>query len=352
MTPMQHQIIPDATTRPDPLVSNDAVLAVAVEETPPDLLQAFAQFLMMDVANGDATEDTVRAYYREVGLWLRWCAAREVDPLWVERVHIETYRQELKARGIGVSTRSHKLSIIRRFYDAAVKHGLLANNPAAGVKGGKDLTLPEDKIRALTEGALDALLCSIPADTLAGRRDRVIVGLMGLHGLRSVEIWRLDHEHLERQGDAALLHVRGKGHKTRVLPLRGDILRAWDDYQDAKAQAGYLVEGAVIVGHGNNGRAARISRRSLENVVNKYLEKTGFKRPGVSCHGLRHTFATVALHNGAKVEYVRDEMGHRLMDTTMTYVRLLSRRQNSAAAFIGAGLRFDEPQNTPPDEIS
>ncbi len=85
-------------------------------------------------------------------------------------------------------------------------------------------------------------------------------------------------------------------------------------------------------------------------MVNKYLEKTGFKRPGVSCHGLRHTFATLALHNGAKVEYVRDEMGHRLMDTTMTYVRLLSRRQNSAAAFIGAGLRFDETENISPNE--
>lgn len=313
-------------------------------DEPEDIHAAFARFLLVDVANGDATADTIKAYYREVGMWTRWCRKYDIDPARARRSHIEAYRQELKSSGVSVTTRSHKLSIIRRFYDAAVKHGLMAGNPAEGLRGGKDLTPPEEKIRALTEEALEALLGAIPDDSISGLRDRVIVSLMSLHGLRSVEVWRLEHEHVRREGEHGVLRVFGKGHKIRNIPLRADVLRAFDDYCAAKLKEGYPLQGAVVVGHGNNGRGARISRRSLENVVNKYLRRTGFKREGVSCHGLRHTFATVALHNGAKVEYVRDEMGHRMMDTTMTYVRLLARRENSASQFIGAGLKFENAE--------
>jgi len=307
-----------------------------------NIQDAFAQFMMVDVAHGDATADTVKAYYREVRMWSNWCEKYGIDPATARRSHVEKYRQELKAAGMSVVTCAHKLSVIRRFYDAAIKHGLRQNNPAAGVRGGKDLTAREDKIRALTEPALESVLQAIPSDTISGLRDRVVVGLMSLHGLRSIEVWRLDHEELERDANGALLRVRGKGHKTRTIPLRPDVLRAIDEYTEAKAKAGHETTGAVIVGHGNNGRGARITRRSLENIVNKYLEATGNKREGVSCHGLRHTFATLALHNGAKIEYVREEMGHSLLDTTMVYVRLLSKRQNSAANFIGTGLTFGE----------
>ena len=317
-----------------------------------NLSEAFARFMLVDVANGDATADTIKAYHREVRMWVNWCHRRDIDPARVRRAHIEAYRQELKNGGISVTTRSHKLSIIRRFYDAAVKHGLMEQNPAEGLKGGKDLTPPEEKIRALTEGALDSILNAIPHNNISGLRDRVIVALMGLHGLRSVEVWRLEHAHIETEGDRALLRVQGKGHKIRTIPLREDVWRALQEYNAAKIKAGFIVEGAIIIGHGNNGRGARISRRSLENVVNKYMSKLGLKRDGVSCHGLRHTFATVALHNGAKIEYVRDEMGHTLMDTTMTYVRLLQRRENSAAQFIGAGLRFQEAEKAEKDNSS
>ena len=316
-----------------------------------DIYEAFARFLLIDVANGDATADTIKAYHREVSYWMDWCCRRQVDPVAARRSHIEAYRAELKAAGLSVSTRSHKLSIIRRFYDAGVKHGVLKTNPAEGVKGGKDLTPPEEKIRALTEGALAALLNTVPHDVVSGQRDRLILGLMGLQGLRSVEVWRLDHADAVLEGDQALLRVHGKGHKIRTLPLRADVWRAWQDYTAAKLKAGLSASGPVIVGHGNHGRGQRISRRSLENVVNKYMEQAGLKRDGVSCHGLRHTFATVALHNGAKIEYVRDEMGHHLVDTTMTYVRLLQKRENSAASFIGVELHFEESAQEPEQEL-
>jgi site-specific recombinase XerD len=46
-----------------------------------------------------------------------------------KRIDVEMYREYLKARGIAATTRAFKLSIIRRFYAAAVRHELISKKP-------------------------------------------------------------------------------------------------------------------------------------------------------------------------------------------------------------------------------
>lgn len=139
-----------------------------------DPMDAFEWFLQIDVAQGDATADTIIAYRREVGLWIEWCQERNLIPIEAKRIDIEMYREGLKARGIAATTRAFKLSIIRRFYAAAVRHELIHKNPAEGVRPGKNLTAPEDSMKALGIGALSKLVDAIPADSIAGIRDSTL----------------------------------------------------------------------------------------------------------------------------------------------------------------------------------
>lgn len=299
--------------------------------------EAFARFLRVDVANGDATTDTIAAYGREVAIWGRWCAARRIEPQSVRRAHIEAYREDMKARGLSVVTRAHKLSILRRFYESAVNAGLRPDNPAERVRAGKDLTAPEDKLNVLSERSLSALVNSLPLEGLAGRRDRAVVALMAAHGLRRVEIHRLDHESIE--GDLSsiepgFLRVDGKGHKMRRVHLRPDTWAALSLYIGEKQSSGYVTEGAVFVGHGNNGRGGRLSRVSLNAIVDKYLNASYLKKAGVSCHALRHTFGTLAVAGGAKVEHLREAMGHSKLETTGLYVKAVEKAKNNPAFFI------------------
>lgn len=300
----------------------------------PDIHTAFARFLQIEVANGDATDDTIAAYFREVGLWVRWCDAKGVAPETVRRLHIEAYREDLKQQGLSVSTRSHKLSIIRRFYDGAVRAGLRKDNPAAGVKGGKDSTPPEEKIKALTSHALSKLADNISAETLIGKRDRAIVALMAVHGLRRVEIARLDEASLEEDGDKASLKVHGKGHRIRRVFLRPDTFNLLWVYLQSKRDLNYPAPGPLFVSHSNRSRGARISRRSLNDIVDHYLNASWLKRAGVSCHALRHTFGTLAVAGGAKIEHLRDAMGHSKLETTGIYVKAVERGKNNPANFI------------------
>ena len=304
-----------------------------------DVMDAFEWFLRIDVANGDATPDTVEAYRREVGAWVKWCESQNYDPANISRHEIEMYRESMKERGFAVSTRAFKLSIVRRFYDSAVRHGFAQTNPAEGVRPGKDLTAPEDKMKVLDRESLTKLISAIPGDTLAGTRDRAIIGVMALHGLRRIEVHRLDHASLRGQDSGnPHLEVQGKGSKRRLVYLRQDTFEALETYRHAKFEAGLKDDGAIFVGHGNNGRGQRLSRQALNEIVAKHLNTANLKRLGVNCHALRHTFGTLSVAGGAKIEHLRDAMGHAHIDTTSIYVKAVEKQKHNPANFIDVEL--------------
>ena len=299
-----------------------------------DIFQAFSRFVQIHIAQGDATDDTIRAYYREVDFWVQWCDRHDVEVGQARRIHIEMYREEMKQQGLRINTRSHKLSIIRRFYDSAVEAGLRDTNPASGVKGGKDQTPGEEKIKSLTSNALTRLLEAIPVDTLVGKRDRAMVALMAIHGLRRIEIERMNEKSILIQDDLVSVEVHGKANRMRQVYLRPDTYRAIADYLVAKHQAGFAQDGPCFVSLSNRSRGERISRRSLNEIVDGYLNASSLKRAGVSCHALRHTFGTLSVSGGAKVEHLRDAMGHVDIESTELYVKAVARVENNPANFI------------------
>ena len=318
------------------LVEGEIVGEIALA---PDVMDAFEWFLRVEVANGDATDDTVNAYRREVEAWARWCDARGLGVLDATRDDVEFFRESLKQNGATVATRRFKLSIIRRFYDAALRYELLAKNPAQGVRAGKELGAVEDKIKALARRELAQLFDAMPTKTPADARDKAILGLMALHGLRRIEVHRLNHEALRGlDGESPSIRVEGKGSKTRVVYLRGDVLEALQTYFLAKFGLGMKDEGAVFVSHSNNARGKRLSRQALNEIADKHLEMAGLKREGVSCHALRHTFGTLAVAGGAKIEHLRDAMGHSKIDTTSMYVRAVDKAKNNPANLIDVEL--------------
>jgi site-specific recombinase XerD len=301
---------------------------------PRDIYEAFALFLQVDVAHGDASEDTLKAYHREIKFWVEWCQRHRIEPEKATRRHVEAYREDLKSRGMGVSTRSHKLSIVRRFYESGVKYGLLDVNPAQRVRGGKDLTPPEEKMHAFTGEALVSLLGRVPQNTLSGMRDRAIVALMAIHGLRRVEVHRLNHSDFVFDGETSYLNVTGQANKMRRVYLRPDTAQAIASYAKEKGEVGLPTEGALFLAHGNRARGERLSRRGINLVVDLYLSETSLKRAGVSCQALRHTFGTLAVEGGAQLSALREAMGHSNIETTGMYARAVERKRQNPSNFI------------------
>jgi integrase/recombinase XerD len=293
-----------------------------------DLGQAMADFLRLNVADGDASPKTIASYLTEVRQFTLWCESERINPARASEDDLRAYRSHLVAnytRG----TVATKLAAIRRFYDAALWRGLRMDNPAKGLKGPKDKTAREDSVKFLPLEGFKRLL-SMPYNA----RDKAILALMGWHGLRVEEIVNLSLDNLSLGGELPTITVTGKGSKTRKIHLieRSEAaLSAWLDIR--QAQPG---EQAIFVSIGNRDRGQRLTTRAIRYMVDSYLDQAGLKADGISCHSLRHSFATWSLAGGAKLQAISGAMGHSSIETTQVYAKIVDRINENPARYLSA----------------
>lgn len=302
---------------------------------PHDPMTAFADFLRLDVAQGDASPETIRTYYGQVQRFVEWCEEEDLRPAAATVEIIKSYRADLIEAGYAKTTIASRLNVLRRFFDMGVQQGWRPDNPAAGIKAPRDLTDPAEKRKWLPLAALQQLL-QAPPQTEQGKRDRAILALMALHGLRVVEVARLDTTDVDLEaGSVALL---GKGNKQRsvlLVELTAAILGKWLAIRDDQAIEG---EVALFVSLHHPDPGTRMSRRAIRKRVDLYLERLGLKQKGISCHSLRHTFATQARAAGAELDAISLALGHADVRPTRIYADIVDKAAKNPARFLVGAL--------------
>ena len=121
--------------------------------------------------------------------------------------------------------------------------------------------------------------------------------------------------------------VLGKGNKERTVYLNDATLSAIKDY---------LVERNAIVGADPHAlflsaRKTRISRFAVNDLVKKHLGEAGLDQTKYSAHKLRHTAATLLLHNGVDVRTLQELLGHENLNTTEIYTHIENEDLRKAA---------------------
>lgn len=292
--------------------------------------QAFAAFLRLEVAQGAATPDTQRGYWSQVRAWVAWCQAQRCCLATASATAVKTYRQYLVEAGYQPASIAHKLAVLRRLYAAASAQGLCAANPALGVHPPRERRAAE-LLPCLAEGELVRLLALVPrTETVPALRDRVLLALLAVQGLRTVEVARANVADLY-DGDPVVLRVRGKT-RDRLLPLRPDLAAVLRAYLAARGTGRDDATGTPLVAAvGNRAGGQRLSRRGIRHVVDGYLRQAGLKRPGVSDHALRHTAATLAYKYTRDLRAVQHMLGHADPRTTARYAHLVERLQQNPA---------------------
>ena len=69
-------------------------------------------------------------------------------------------------------------------------------------------------------------------------------------------------------------------------------------------------------------------------MVDAHLEALGLKEAGVSCHSLRHSFATWSLAGGAGLVSIQDALGHSSVETTQVYAKIVDRMRENPALYL------------------
>ncbi len=308
--------------------------------TPTELDAAFADFLRVDVASGDASDATIRSYRSEVELWVAWCTEQSFDPATVTATEVKRYRQALIDANYSPVTVKWKLSILRRFYDAARNAGLRLDNPATGVKAPRVRQATEE-FKYLCDEELAKLFAAIPSpdkaigfEKVRRLRNLLMVSMMALQALRTVEVHRANLEDVLEKGENLTLLVRGKT-RDRIIYLRPDTTKRMREYLTVRSAGSRDKLGtplfATIGYHGGEGR---LSRRTIRIYTDRYLRIAGLKRPGISNHALRHTAATLGYLHTGDLRAVQEFLGHADPRMTSRYAHVVDMAKRNPALFI------------------
>lgn len=308
------------------------------------LVRSFADFLRIDIAAGDASEDTVKNYLYQIYKYFEWCDRFGVVPAQATEAEIKSYRYWLVHENYKPATIAFKLVAVKRLYAAAVSKKLIPNNPAAGVSSPKEYCDRAEHITYLEQQEVSKLLAAIPnRNDLASLRDRLLVAVMVLQGCRTVEMHRLNLEDVVRRGTNVGLRVKSK-RSLRVVPLIPDLAKLLDLY--LKAREYPSGNSPMFVSLASATRGARLSRRSIARIVDKYLEAANLKQtPGrtLTAHSLRHTAGTLAFRTGSDLRQVQDLLGHADPRTTAIYIHIGDRWDHNPALKFGVELFEKSP---------
>jgi integrase/recombinase XerD len=201
---------------------------------------------------------------------------------------------------------------VRGFHKFALADGLATGDPAGGVKP----PTPTKRLpKALPLSDVEAILevAGEPGTTLA-LRDRALLEVLYGTGARISEAVGLDVDDLDTVD--AVVKLRGKGGKERVVPIGSYALEAVDAYLVRGRPELVAVKGGPALFL--NARGGRLSRQSAWAILVKAAERAGVTAD-VSPHTLRHSFATHLLDGGADVRVVQELLGHASVTTTQIY---------------------------------
>jgi integrase/recombinase XerD len=258
--------------------------------------------------------ETRRAYLADVSDFLNWCSVADVDPLEASRVDVNGYRDYLVALGsLQATSIDRKLTACRSFYRYLQEEGMVSANWFTTVSrlatpGESTTAWPdEDEMKKLLVTARDWHV-----------RDFVLIGLMGLNGLRVSEAVGADAKDLGHAEGQRTLRIIGKGQKIGLVPLAPELEAAIDEVLQGRT-AGPIVPALNRRG-GISGPVAPISREAAYKRVKQLVEWAGVN-PDLSPHSLRHGFITHALNGGAELHVVQLAAHHSDPATTMRYKR-------------------------------
>lgn len=218
--------------------------------------------------------------------------------------------------------RARKVSSLRAFFKYLRMNGIIEDNPMINLDSPK---LNKNLPKYLNVEQAKKLLSVI--DGANRERDYCIVTLLLNCGMRLSELVSLDYNKITFDGDSASIIITGKGSKQRTVYLNHACVAAINAYMRVRTKDGVKDRNALFLSN----RHTRISPKTVQHMVDVYLEKAGFGGMGFSVHKLRHTAATLMYQTGkVDVLALKEILGHENLNTTQIYTHLLDEQLKKA----------------------
>jgi site-specific recombinase XerD len=295
---------------------------MAISTKPKLALVVFVEHLEVE---RNVSRLTIRNYTHYLRRFSDWFLAqghqdlKELDQDVVRsyRVYLSRYEDAL-GRTLSKRTQSYYIIALRSFLKFLVKNDVPVLHPEK-----IDLPKAESKqMKFLNSERVERLLNQPSISEKTGLRDKAILEVLFSTGLRVSELVGLNRDQVDlEKGEFGVI---GKGRRPRVVFLSeratfwlDRYLRSRDDNWDP-IFIRYSGKKPELL---DDGAEMRLTSRSVQRLVDKYCRKA--KLPiKVSPHGIRHSFATDLLSNGASLRDVQEMLGHKNISTTQIYTHV------------------------------
>ena len=274
----------------------------------------------MLAAERGAASNTLAAYQADLTDFVRFVAVRGTTTGRADAPTLQAYMRSLQRAGLSARTAARRLSALRQFQRFLLREGGREDDPTLLLDSPK---LPATLPKYLDETAVDALLAAAPRQPgAAGAVARAAIEILYATGLRVSELLALPRAALA--SDAALLLVRGKGGKERVVPLSEPAKQAAAALVALHTpQAGQQAGRWLFPGRD---RARPMTRQGFARLLKQVASDAGLDPAHVSPHVLRHSFASHMLARGADLRSLQLLLGHADIGTTQIYTHVLAER--------------------------
>jgi integrase/recombinase XerD len=270
-------------------------------KTLPKLTDAIEDRQLIKLWISQKAKTTQKTYLMVVRQFLTF-AGKELREIRLEDILLWLESFQLRVRS--QNTINNKLAAIKSLFSFGVKTGYLSANPASMIKVPK----PKDALneRILIDEEVKKLISAASSE-----RDRLILKLIYVLGLRVSELVGLNWSDFKPTSDSVTVTVFGKGHKTRTLLIGNNL---WKQLQQLPRSD--KTEAVFLSRFGN-----RLDRHAVHRLIKKAVETSGIN-PHTSAHWLRHAHACHSLNNGAGIDLVMKSLGHSSLAVTSRYLHV------------------------------
>ena len=284
------------------------------------------------------SKNTVKEYFYDLRLFLRFIKMErkltgetDMDKVDIRDVAIDLIRtitlSDLysfmsyisRERDNNANSRARKVASIKSFFNYLTsKARLLDYNPASELESPKIMKrLP----RYLNIEESKRLLAAVEGENK--ERDYAILTLFLNCGLRLSELVSININKIKND----TLTVIGKGNKERTIYLNKACKSAIDAYLRVRPVDGVKDRNALFLSE----RKKRISNKTVQYIVKKYIKAAGLDPERYSTHKLRHTAATLMYKHGhVDIRALQEILGHESVSTTEIYTHVDNQQLKNA----------------------
>lgn len=296
----------------------------------PALQQFFEEYLP---STKGVSSNTIRSYCYTFRLLLQFLFEQhgifpsKADFCDLENDTIPEFLKWLEqTRNCSAATRNQRLAAIRSFSKFAA-HYCFQPSLAFGTSVS---ALPRKKavkkaMAYMTKEEMSIVLSLPRNNTLAEKRDRVLLSVLYASGARAQELCDLRVGDVRFEKGKAHLHLNGKGKKARIVVIPEDCTALLVQYMKRNHLLNCTNSDRYLFSSQTH---EHMTISCVEGIVKKYIKQAKvlhpelFRENSYTPHSFRHSVAVHMLEAGIPLPVIKNFLGHSSLETTMVYATI------------------------------